>query len=83
VDGDKSGTQLRKKLTRAGIPKERIVTLGEGHESGLVLEDLVDPDVYLWAVNEELRLRSNGIADELTAAELPKTKGSPVNNTSV
>jgi predicted ATP-dependent endonuclease of OLD family len=72
VDGDKSGAQLRKKLTKVGIPKERIVTLGEGHESGLVLEDLVDPDVYLWAINEELRLRSNGIADELTAAELPK-----------
>jgi predicted ATP-dependent endonuclease of OLD family len=72
VDGDRSGAQLRKKLTKAGIPRDRIVTLGEGHEAGLVLEDLIEPDVYLWAVNEELRLRTNGIADELTPEELPK-----------
>jgi hypothetical protein len=47
------------------------VTLGEGHESGLVLEDLIKRDAYLFAVNEELRLRTNGIADELTGEELP------------
>jgi hypothetical protein len=71
VDGDLGGVELRKRLSKAGIWKERIVTLGEGHESGLVLEDLIRRDVYIWAVNEELRLRSEGDAEELTDMELP------------
>jgi hypothetical protein len=45
--------------------------LGEGHETGLVLEDLIELEAYLFAVNEELRLRTNGIAEELTAEDLP------------
>jgi hypothetical protein len=70
VDGDKGGVELRKKLTRKGIPKDRIVTLGQGYESGLVLEDLVRREEYLWAINEELRLRSEGSAEEMTDADL-------------
>jgi hypothetical protein len=70
VDGDKGGVKLHKKLTHHGIPKNRIVTLGQGHESGLVLEDLVRREEYLWAVNEELRLRSKGTAEEITDADL-------------
>ena len=46
------------------------MTLGQGHESGLVLEDLVRREEYLWAVNEELRLRSEGTAEEMTDADL-------------
>jgi hypothetical protein len=62
--------ELRKKLTRNGISRNRIVTLGEGHESGLVLEDLVRREEYLWAVNEELRLRSEGAAEGMADADL-------------
>lgn len=70
VDGDRGGVELRKKLTRNGIPKDRIVTLGQGHESRLVLEDLVRREEYLWAVNEELRLRSEGAAEEMNDVDL-------------
>jgi predicted ATP-dependent endonuclease of OLD family len=54
TDGDEGGRKLRRKLRRRKIPDERIVVIG-GEDSGLALEDLLDRDVYLDAINEQLR----------------------------
>lgn len=58
VDGDDGGSDNRHHLQASGIPAERIVTLG-GAGSGLTTEDLVRAEVFVDAVNEELR-RSHG-----------------------
>jgi predicted ATP-dependent endonuclease of OLD family len=54
VDGDQGGRDLRKRLTRAGVPPERIVPIGNPR-SEMVVEDLVRAAVYVEAFNEELR----------------------------
>jgi predicted ATP-dependent endonuclease of OLD family len=53
LDGDKGGNEIEKLLVRAGVPKRRILRLG-GQKETLVLEDIVDADVYLAAVNAEI-----------------------------
>ncbi len=58
VDGDTEGGRIRRKLIRGGMPEDRIVSVG-GLGSGLVLEDLVDLQPYVDAVNAELG-RSHG-----------------------
>jgi predicted ATP-dependent endonuclease of OLD family len=58
VDGDASGTRIRTKLRRGGVPDHRILSLG-GLRSGLVIEDVLDTGVYVEAVNRVLR-RSHG-----------------------
>jgi predicted ATP-dependent endonuclease of OLD family len=58
VDGDEGGADNRAHLESSKIPPERILTLG-GAGSGLTTEDLVVADVFVEAVNEELR-RSHG-----------------------
>ncbi len=58
VDGDDGGANNRRHLQASHIPPERIFTLG-GEGSGLTTEDLVQTDVFVKAVNEELR-RSHG-----------------------
>lgn len=58
VDGDEGGADNRRHLQSSNIPPERIFTLG-GDGSGLTTEDLVAEDVFVDAVNEELR-RSHG-----------------------
>lgn len=54
LDGDAAGDAKEKLLLDAGVPKARILRLGS-RRSAIVLEDLLDGDVYLGAVNEELR----------------------------
>jgi hypothetical protein len=72
VDGDEGGAENRANLVSAGIDPARIVTLG-GEGSELNTEDLLAPEVYGEAVNQELR-RSHG--DDSTALDpggLPAT----------
>lgn len=70
VDSDKGGAELRRQLRHAGISEEQIFNLPDDTNMGLVLEDFVDADVYLAAVNEELR-RSHGEAFTISASDLP------------
>jgi predicted ATP-dependent endonuclease of OLD family len=72
VDADKGGSELRRQLQRAEIPQERIFSLPDDTNVGIVLEDFVDADVYLGAVNEELK-RSHGGAFSIASRELPAT----------
>jgi len=53
LDGDAAGDEKEKLLLEAGVPKARILRLGS-RRSTIVLEDLLDGEVYLAAVNEEL-----------------------------
>jgi predicted ATP-dependent endonuclease of OLD family len=53
LDGDQGGNEIENLLLRAGVPKRRILRLG-GRKETLVLEDMVDADVYLAAVNSEI-----------------------------
>ena len=53
LDGDAAGDSKQKLLIDAGVPKERILRLGS-RRSPIVLEDLLNEDVYLDSVNEEL-----------------------------
>lgn len=69
VDGDAGGRKIRKKLLDGGMDDSRVVVLG-GASSGLVLEDLLVPDVYLQAVNAELA-RSHGEATRMPMSALP------------
>ena len=54
VDGDPGGVERKALLISNGVPKSRILMLGTPRQA-LELEDLVRPDVYLQAVNEELK----------------------------
>lgn len=56
VDGDGGGRELRKFYMRNSVSGSRIVIAG-GSGSGLVIEDFVDAEIYLAAVNTELRRR--------------------------
>lgn len=60
LDGDPGGKENGGKLRRGGVPASSIVHL----PGGRVLEDFVEPSLYLWAVNEELR-RSHGHSAQL------------------
>lgn len=53
LDGDAAGDAKEELLLEAGVPKERILRLGS-RRSTIVLEDLLDENVYRAAVNEEL-----------------------------
>lgn len=70
VDGDAAGANIRKKLADGGIPLDRIRVLG-GTRSGLVLEDLMDPETYASAVNTVLA-HHNDASTELLAGDLPE-----------
>lgn len=72
VDGDGGGADNRAHLLSAGIDEGRIVTLvGEG--SGLSTEDLVAPDIYAAAVNEELRRSHGESTPSLDPSDLPQS----------
>jgi predicted ATP-dependent endonuclease of OLD family len=60
LDGDAAGDAKENLLIDTGVPKGRILRLGS-RRSEIVLEDLLDPDVYLEAVNDELGRWSAGV----------------------
>lgn len=68
VDSDRGGAGIAKKLRRAGIPAEKILALGDGSAAVDVLEDVLAPNLYAAAINEELRRR--GGEYEVTAEDL-------------
>jgi hypothetical protein len=55
ADGDDGGRKHVKKLLDNGIEEEQIIFLGDDPESGLSIEDLLPKDVYLNAVNGQLK----------------------------
>jgi predicted ATP-dependent endonuclease of OLD family len=69
VDGDRGGSEHRRKLVRAGIEARRIVQL----PGGKVAEDFVKDRFYVLAVNEELK-RSHGAGVEMPIGALTKTQ---------
>jgi hypothetical protein len=75
VDGDKAGVGLRADLINAGIAPERVVSLAD-IEPGIVVEDLLDAESYVEAINEQLRRsgRTPRIeASDLTRPNSPQT----------
>jgi predicted ATP-dependent endonuclease of OLD family len=64
ADGDVTGKAYAKELAELGFPPERIFTLPDG----MATEDLMDPAVYLTAVNEHLN--ETGATVEVTHKEL-------------
>lgn len=70
VDGNGGGAAKRKAMVKAGVAAARVVTVG-GVNSGLTIEDLLRPDIYLQAVNDELETWSK---PPFPSSKLP-TKG--------
>lgn len=60
LDGDAAGDAKKQLLVDAGVPKKRIGQLGTKSKV-VVLEDLLDADVYLAAVNAELQRWHEGL----------------------
>jgi len=54
LDGDDGGVENRDTLVEAGADSEKIKTYRDFSDEALVLEDLVDPEVYVEAVNAEI-----------------------------
>lgn len=71
LDGDQAGDDKEVLLIAAGVPKTRILRLGS-RRSRIVLEDLLDADVYLSAVNEELE-RWQGAGVQMPKSALTAT----------
>ena len=75
LDSDDGGQDLHRELSSAGISEDKIFHIPDDGQHGVVIEDLIDAEIYVQAVNEELR-RSNGDnylfpVDRLTAAGRP------------
>ncbi|MDO3401044.1 AAA family ATPase [Mycolicibacterium neoaurum] len=73
VDGDGGGSDLRDALIEAGVPANRIVTLG-----ALTIENLLDPDAYKQAV--VMLINEAAGAKRVTAEDIPDL---PVDTTSL
>ncbi len=71
VDGDPAGQAIRIKLLDAGVDESRVLALTDPDDpaTGYETEDLVDPEVYVQAVNAELRLW-NSMQSEVTAGDI-------------
>ncbi len=69
VDADKAGKGLVKQLKRANVDKSRIFSLPDPAKEGLVIEDFVDENVYIEAMNEELH-RSHGNLFKISSSDL-------------
>ena len=74
VDGDPGGSAIAKRLLALGVPPGNIIGLGRRPRgSGLQLEDLIEPNVYVDAVNEELRSWPPN-SGSIRVSDLPKTR---------
>lgn len=73
VDGDAGGLAIREKLIEARVDESRILVLSDPDDpaTGFETEDLVDPEVYVQAVNAELRLW-NALESEVTVDDVKK-----------
>jgi hypothetical protein len=70
VDSDPGGHGVADKLRRGGIDAHRILVIEDSQfPDGLETEDLVDAEVYVAAVNEELRCW-NEMGSNLTVQDL-------------
>lgn len=76
VDGDDGGEQLREDLEDSGADADQIISYADFVDLPIVLEDLVRPDIYVEAVNEELRQWQSEKWDDsisgLTVEDLPE-----------
>lgn len=54
LDGDGSGESRRESLLALGVTSNRIVTYRDLTGESVVLEDLLDPEAYVAALNEEI-----------------------------
>lgn len=70
LDSDDGGNDLRRELRGANIPEDRIFHIPHDEQQGLVVEDLIDAEVYIRAVNEEL-YRSHGSDYTFPSGRLP------------
>jgi len=71
LDGDKAGRERKKMLTKAGAATDSVKTLKDFSREDLTLEELVQPEIYVRAFNDELR-RWQGAKTELSATDLPE-----------
>jgi hypothetical protein len=69
ADGDQGGRDRAKFLEGNGVRREQILFLGGDLRSGLSLEDLIDPDTYLLALNKVLGAKKPGL--EFSPGKLP------------
>jgi hypothetical protein len=69
VDGDQGGRELVENLRLAGVSDDRIVKLVNG-TTELELEDLIDPELYVAAVNAELKLWNGAGSAVLATTDL-------------
>lgn len=74
VDGDAGGSSLATKLRDAGIPANRIFTLGDV-APGLAIEDLVTDEAYVEAANQELSKWGKGNRLQPGDLSSPKRSG--------
>jgi predicted ATP-dependent endonuclease of OLD family len=70
LDADEAGKRLRKMLRGVGVASKMIFQIPDSQQRGLVVEDLIDTEVYARAVNEELH-RSHGPAYTFPEDTLP------------
>lgn len=71
LDGDAAGDAKERLLLEAQVPKARILRLG-ARRKALVLEDLLDKDVYVRAINAQLARWHDGA--QLTASDVPNAE---------
>jgi predicted ATP-dependent endonuclease of OLD family len=69
LDGDDAGKRLAGRLKSLGVPEDKIVRLDEP----FTIEDFVEANVYLQAVNEELR-RSYGDSYQISSDDFSSPK---------
>jgi predicted ATP-dependent endonuclease of OLD family len=72
LDSDDGGRELHGELSSAGISEDKIFHIPDDGQRGLVIEDLIDPEIYVQAVNEEIH-RSNGDTYSFPVGRLPAT----------
>jgi predicted ATP-dependent endonuclease of OLD family len=71
LDSDEGGNELRRKLKSAGIPEDKIFHIPDDQMQGLVVEDLIDSEIYVRSVNEEIQ-RSHGSTHSFPDGRLPE-----------
>ena len=75
VDGDEAGREYRDSLSEKGVDEGQIFSYSDDADKPIVLEDLINPDVYAEAVSEEIEYwqsqKWDAIGERLTPSELP------------